>query len=129
MIIELLHPGIAATPCSICSTRLVDHKTGIVTTEKRGDVEFPILRDKPPCRGTYQCPKVSPEHEHLYVLTDDNRRCWRFYRRQKAGGFPDVVDDLCLENFAIIAEIEQLAERQHLVELLYPKVQEANNGP
>jgi hypothetical protein len=126
----LNYPGIAATPCELCSKQLIDHETGLAVTEKRGDKEFPILRDKPPCKGpTYKCPKESPEREHLHTLSPENLQCWNFYRRQKAGGFPMELDDLALENFAIIAEIEQAAERHNLAKLLYPKIRENADGP
>lgn len=61
-----------------------------------------------------QCPKQSPEHEHLYKLSWKNHQTLTIYRRVKSGVWklPERLesDPLLADNFAIIDTVRERAQ-------------------
>lgn len=126
----LLHPGVAAIDCQECSRKLMDFTTGRPVLDKLGNGQMvEITHDKPPClRPNFTCPKGTIDTASKSELTERNWACWNAYRREKAVGFQHCeLDDLAKENFAIIADIERVAEQRRLADMIYPAI-EARNG-
>ena len=94
-------------------------KTGRPETYAVGDGELlPVLRhdSEPPCRGGFQCPKGSPEDEHLHVLNPRNEQLLQLFHEHKAmgGGVADSGDAWTRRGFEIC---ESLLSRQKAKQL------------
>jgi len=82
----LRFPVLAKFDCDTCQKFMVDYDwqdhsgTGRVKKCGGGRMDQPRVVP-PPCD---RCPKISPAHEHEFVLSDKNRRALEFYREVRA---------------------------------------------
>jgi hypothetical protein len=126
------YPVLARTPCSTCKKYVLKYDwsthqgTGAIEIDEATDE--PMERDgPPPCqdgrRSSSVCPKVSPEKEAEYSLSDKNRQTYQVYQevRATAGGCLTEAmkaDRLLMRNLAAIDEIVRRGERRELAENL-----------
>lgn len=97
---------IASIPCSECQKWVYDMETGERETYPVGDGKtvLPYARDgaPPPCQQGFQCPKESPEKEHLHVLNGRNVRLFRTYLRERACPSHEPREQIVRDAFAIV---------------------------
>lgn len=116
--LQLWHPGPASVPCSACKALVYDLDTGKVETYWNGEEHVPQPRPgPPPCQLGKECPKVSPEREHEFVLSERNERMLQFYQTARATGGRSLgpIDSLTGRAFRLIDSIVRQHERSETV--------------
>lgn len=109
------HPKLAALSCSECQKWVYEIPSGEPQTYEISNGEFKQIerRGSPPC---HLCPKESPEHEHLYELSDRNHRLLLFHRRVRSKVYQlteeQRQDGLLADNFAIIDDVMAIADQK-----------------
>lgn len=105
-------------PCSECKAWVYDLDTGTVETYWNGQEKVPQPRPgPPPCQLGKECPKVSPEREHEFVLNERNERMLAAYMtaRATAGRSLGPMDSLTGRAFRLIDSIVRQHERYETV--------------
>jgi len=108
------HPRLARLKCSECQKFIYDIPSGTPQTFEGKDGPEKIPRAAPPpCE---QCPKGSPENEHLYQLSWKNHRAMILYKRVKSGvtPIPEHLErcPLLADIFTVIGETLQSVETE-----------------
>ncbi len=121
----LYHPAVAQVPCSECQRFVYDLKTGKRETYQAGSAhnELPVPRNgPPPCELGHDCPKQSPDREHLHVLTERNRRMLELYSANRAfqGHLfaPHEIDGLTRLGFVICDSFFRASEQRDLADAI-----------
>ena len=125
----LFASAVAHVSCADCQRFVYDLQTGKRETYQAGSAynELPVPRNgPPPCELGRDCPKESPEREHLHVLNARNRQMVDLYFANRAFGGnlfqPHQIDPLRTRAFQIIDEIVREQDRQDLARAIAVKV-------
>jgi hypothetical protein len=117
------HPKLADLSCGDCQKWVYEIPSGDLQTYESGNGERSKVQRSgpPPC---HLCPKISPDHEHQFILSDYNERLLILHRRLRSGVWQLTAeqrqDGLLADNFAIIDALltgaENRKNREHLAE-------------
>lgn len=80
------HPRLSRLRCDECQRYVYNIPAGTPETFEGADGPEKIERAMPPPCG--ECPKESPDNDHLYQLSWRNHRAVTLYRRVKSGVMP-----------------------------------------
>lgn len=108
------HPRLARLKCEECQKFVYDIPQATPQTFEGANGPEKIPRAMPP--PCSECPKGSPENEHLYQLSWKNHRAMTLYKRVQSGVLPIPKHlercPLLADIFTVIGETLRVSEKE-----------------